>query len=216
MPKKCIVCGKELSKKKLFYCSEKCSFLNKISKDNETGCMNWNSVTTQRGHPMFKTTGPITYGAAKYAYEMLRGENIPEGVFLKNTCGNSLCINPDHFVLSEKGEGKRTKLSAADVKSIWEDGGTLKEIAKKHGISRGYVYSLKTKNTTWKRLLSEVNVIPYKKEKKGRERFTGRFNNPDKREEIIKMRKSGMKLVEIANIIGCDFSMVSRICNNSR
>ena len=62
--------------------------------DEETGCWNWNGVTT-RGYGHIMRDG-VRYRAHRYMYEQHVGL-IPDGMQLDHLCRNRSCVNPEHL-----------------------------------------------------------------------------------------------------------------------
>lgn len=122
-----------------------------------SGCWEWNKSVASSG-----------YGQIRFNYKNLRANrasylafkgDIPEGMVVRHTCDNKLCINPDHLVLGSckqnsqdmvdrnrqaKGElNGRCKLSEADVKEIKGSNLSYRQLANKFGISKGHAHRVK-------------------------------------------------------------------------
>ncbi|HDL7461496.1 TPA: HNH endonuclease [Yersinia enterocolitica] len=97
--------------------------------------------------------------ANRASYVTFKGE-IPDGMVVRHTCDNKLCINPDHLILGSckqnsqdmvdrdrqaKGERNgRCKLSEDDVQEIKESKLSYSQLAIKFGISKGHAHRVKT------------------------------------------------------------------------
>ena len=63
--------------------------------DQKTGCFNW-IMSTSHGYAQTKINRK-TVRAHRVAYEKVNGP-IPEGVVIRHTCDNPICVNPDHLI----------------------------------------------------------------------------------------------------------------------
>jgi hypothetical protein len=67
--------------------------------DKSGACWLWTGARNSRGYGTFGLSGrPHVKNvlAHRFAYELLVGP-IPDGAVLHHTCGNQLCVNPDHL-----------------------------------------------------------------------------------------------------------------------
>jgi hypothetical protein len=75
-------------------------FLKRIEKNEETGCWDWvgrisiSGKGSRRG--IMGTSDHRNMYAHRVAYEHYVGP-IAEGNHIHHTCGNKLCVNPDHL-----------------------------------------------------------------------------------------------------------------------
>lgn len=70
-------------------------FMSNVDIDLETDCWNWIGNLKDGCKPRFVLNNKSIM-AQRYAYLMSYG-HLPEGVSIKRTCGNRLCVNPDHL-----------------------------------------------------------------------------------------------------------------------
>ena len=103
------------------------------------------------------------YLVHRYIIEIIRNP-IPNNYFSKNTCGNTLCINPYHWDLMTK-EGfydhmfrlspRRPKVTNQIVIQIYIDNNwrTYQELAERYNVSTNIIANIK-KRKTWRRLTS--------------------------------------------------------------
>jgi hypothetical protein len=88
--------------------------------------------------------------AHRVSYLLHKGP-IPPGLEIDHTCSNSLCVNPNHLILSTKSENSKAtyargrrqaankRLTDADVTAAREErraGASLPELAEKYGVNR--------------------------------------------------------------------------------
>lgn len=69
--------------------------LEKITKNPDTGCWEWQASLDKNGYGQFSINGGVKRSHA-IAYELLKGP-IPDGHEPDHTCRNRRCINPDHL-----------------------------------------------------------------------------------------------------------------------
>lgn len=102
----------------------------------------------------------------RHMYTLYKG-NIPEGLMIRHTCDNPICINPNHlltgthtdnmrdavqrgrhsiFKIKRKSKPPR-KLTAENVIEIRTSSMSQRELAKKFNIGRGTVFKVKSKMT---------------------------------------------------------------------
>lgn len=128
-------------------------------------CWGWTGCTVN-GYgslgPVKRETG--TRRAHRIRYELVYGA-IKEGLFVLHTCDNRSCTNPDHLELGSQadnlrqmavrertGNRKLTNQQAIDIKALWDQGWTLKIIARKYGIDPSTAHSVIRKRKAWKHL----------------------------------------------------------------
>ena len=61
-----------------------------------SGCWVWKNYT-QKGRPVMRAYGKRVY-AHRFILEYKSGEPLPAYCMIKRTCGNNLCVNPDHLI----------------------------------------------------------------------------------------------------------------------
>jgi len=138
-------------------------FWSKVDKSRPGGCWAWTASCNRRGYGQFRVAGTLK-AAHRVLWEQMHGP-IPDGMIVCHHCDNPGCVNPDHLFLGthadnmadkvakgrqsrQLGESHpRAKLTDADVRAIRSAAGTVSEIAKKFGISRSNVSTIRLRQT---------------------------------------------------------------------
>ena len=124
---------------------------------NTGGCWIWSKSVASSGYGQIRLNYK-NLRANRASYMVFKGE-IPDGMVIRHTCDNKLCINPDHLILGSckqnsqdmverdrqaKGERNgRCKLSEADVQAIKSSTLSYSQLAKQFGISKGHAHRVK-------------------------------------------------------------------------
>ena len=73
-----------------------------VTKNPDNGCWDWNGQIANSGYGRIKVKdhhGELRMLSAQHAsYEAFTGP-LPDGLLVKQTCNNRLCINPEHLEL---------------------------------------------------------------------------------------------------------------------
>jgi hypothetical protein len=155
----------------------KASLFNR-AKLLKTGCWEWTGakVTSGYGHLRVPNEkGPRkTMLAHRAYYEAFVGE-IPNGLLLRHTCDNRLCVNPNHLAPGTHLENmadyrargvsgpKRasrngnSKLTEADVAEIRSSDLSVTELAEAYGTDRTNIWCVKS-GKTWKHLNAAISL----------------------------------------------------------
>jgi len=102
----------------------------------------------------------------RYIFEECYG-NIPDGMIVRHKCDNRACINPEHLELGSHEENmkdmtdrgrqckgqdspfaKLTDQDIPEIRNLLAGGEKITEIAKRYGVSRAAIDSIK-RNKTW-------------------------------------------------------------------
>lgn len=151
------------------YCSTICRFMDKVRKDEETGCWNWHAGRTRKGYGNFQPVGEKSGLAHRVSYELFKGK-IKKDLHVLHSCNNPSCVNPEHLrtgtnadnindkVLAGRGNQPRgekhhgAKLSNLDIKMIrtlGDEGYTYSNIAKVFGVTPETISHI-TKRKGWR------------------------------------------------------------------
>lgn len=129
---------------------EKAIFDNTFPEPN-TGCFLW-SGSVFKGRAYINVDNK-SYPANKFLYEYYTGVKLENGQFVNRTCGNKLCVNPDHFSVGgytdrdiqgvrERYTHYRQVLNVDTVREmrlLAKEGVKPRAIAEKYGVSRASV-----------------------------------------------------------------------------
>jgi|SRR5690625_3205419 len=140
-------------------------FWSKVQRGSEHECWPWTAGTTTHGYGNFSLGGRAgrMHHAHRVAYELEFGA-IPKGMSILHSCDNTLCVNPYHLRPGAQEENMRdmasrertntTKLTAAKVlslRSLYREGATQRELARRFGVSQSNVQMIVTRRT-WRHL----------------------------------------------------------------
>jgi HNH endonuclease len=88
-------------------------FLEKLSKKDKNGCINWKgNFASTGGHAIigFIINGKsYTYKAHRLSYQFFKGE-IPRKKFVLHSCNNVKCVNPEHLRVGTQKENVRDRI----------------------------------------------------------------------------------------------------------
>lgn len=125
-------------------------------------CWIWQGSISNRGIPRLKYKSKTT-SAHRAAYIAFKGP-VPDKLLVCHTCDNPLCVNPEHLYSGTALDNVRdrtertgidhvpkglphwnAKFSDKQILEVLKATGLHRIIAKKYGMSRGYVSQLKSK-----------------------------------------------------------------------
>lgn len=126
------------------------------------GCWEWQGTRQHYGHGLL-SVGGRNLKVHRISYEMHVGP-IPAGLIVRHRCDNPPCVNPDHLEVGTRADNNRdrdergrhvkleneahgmhklTDLEVAAIRRLAETHAlTRMAIARKFGISEGYLYRL--------------------------------------------------------------------------
>lgn len=134
--------------------------------DEATGCWVWQQAVNSVGHPMV-WSGQRVVGAHRLAWGLFKGEPARRGQYVMRSCGDPLCIAPDHLYLIGQAamtryaaklaaasdsprrrqalalaRQQRTRLTPAlaqEIRAAVEGGELQRVVAERYGISRTHI-----------------------------------------------------------------------------
>lgn len=112
--------------------------------DSPNSCWIWTGGCRDDGMGRYFVSGRVEMRANHAAYELRFGEPVPPGRVLKKDCAHPQCVR--HWILG----GLYTKLRPEDVKLIRERTLSLSMLAKKFGVIRHYIASVRA-GRAWRR-----------------------------------------------------------------
>lgn len=141
-------------------------FESKFIPVPESGCWLWLGALNGNGYAMMKNERGVNEHGHRIAFRLYRGP-IPAGEHVLHGCDVRPCVNPWHTHpgshqqnMAERNARERqsrgethgpAKLCNAEVLAIRSSGGSQRAIARRFGISRRTVRSIKDRNT-WRHL----------------------------------------------------------------
>ena len=131
-------------------------FLAKINYGGNprlAGCWLWTACKNGRGYGTFGLNGRMQK-AHRVSYELFNGE-IPEGLIVRHTCNNPICVNPAHLIVGTyqdnsndtkragrqskgeaHGQSKLTDLAVREIRELYAAGGlTQRKIGEMYGVA---------------------------------------------------------------------------------
>lgn len=90
-------------------------FMEKVSMNEETGCMEWVGAMLPNGYGQVGFRGKLW--VAHRAFWVFMGKPDPGGFDLDHLCRNRKCINPDHLELVSRGDNLRRGFIARGCKN---------------------------------------------------------------------------------------------------
>lgn len=73
------------------------------------GCHLWTGCLTPDGYPRVSRDGNPNLRGHRYFYEQVHGK-IPEGLVIRHTCDNPLCLNPEHLITGTVDENVQDRI----------------------------------------------------------------------------------------------------------
>jgi nitrite reductase/ring-hydroxylating ferredoxin subunit len=128
------------------------------------GCWHWTAAWTQRtGYGKFTLSDGSDCDAHRASFKIYKGE-IPDGLCVRHTCDNKLCVNPDHLLLGTQaenikdsvnrgrnpkgessGQSKVTEFQVKIMREAYDAGHKVKHIAKYFGLKDAQTYCIVTR-----------------------------------------------------------------------
>lgn len=179
---------------------------------SETGCWEW-LAKAQNGRACIKI-GRKVRAASRVAYEEYNG-SIPDGLLVRHTCDNGMCVNPSHLILgthadnmedmrvrgraSREPSGKVTATMLCDILALTEQGWTNRKIADHLNVTSGTVTYHLRKNGIASDRHAHAKGKDYERRKP--------MLTYEQAKEACLMKLRGMTYVQISNHFGCSESL---------
>lgn len=135
------------------------------------GCLEWAGHASEGKFPQIRVEGKL-YPVRRLVWMATRGATRSD-LWVSNSCGNPLCVNPDHLIARTRGtamqgairpiahrvkisNAKRSKsvLTMEMVREIRASNETNPVLGARYGIEPGYVSRLRRGTTVWKEYVS--------------------------------------------------------------
>jgi len=167
--KTCPICQTQHNSFACEECSDRCKILNRHKKVN--GCWEWQGKLNNCGYGCLAKIidgNKIEIRAHRLSFEIFKGE-IPEGMLVCHTCDNPSCCNPDHLWLGTPQDntqdmlkknrgrhrlltsnrranaaGKLTESQVIEMRELYKNGWSQREIREKFKISQSQVSGILT------------------------------------------------------------------------
>lgn len=132
------------------------AFWSRVDVKNEDECWNWTGAKTDRNYGVYAPLPGVLLRTHRVAYALHNG-SIDDALFVCHTCDNPPCCNPKHLFLGtpkdnnhdmiKKGRsvviyGEKnhfSKLTAEQVRAIFQDQRMNREIAKDYNVSSSLI-----------------------------------------------------------------------------
>lgn len=126
-------------------------------------CLIWQGALHPQKLPMCRWHGKMVLVARKLK-EIADNEEYPRNVKIRNTCGDKLCVNTDHYIVARPGtpewDTSPYLYSKEQRKEIWDDVfGSEMYYGKREAMRRKYKQKYpKMTAMTFYKILSEYNT----------------------------------------------------------
>ncbi len=152
------------------FCTEICRFMNKVKKDESSGCWIWQAGIHKDGYGNFAPIGGRSGLAHRSSYRIFRGP-IEKDKLVLHSCNNPPCVNPDHLRLGTDKENALDKIMAGNSHNIPKGESShysklleedIMNIRKKHAEGFSYVSISKNYEVTAETISNIVRRITWK------------------------------------------------------
>ena len=117
-----------------------------MQNGDESVCWEWKgSLNKSDGRPYFTCDGSRKL-AYRIVYELVTGEELPNGIVVRHNCDNPRCCNPTHLTVGTHQDNMNDmkdrerhgvpKTVLRSIRKLLEDGRSHQDIADLYGLSR--------------------------------------------------------------------------------
>jgi HNH endonuclease len=145
-------------------------FWRVTDKSSDDACWEYFGLQSTNGYGRFKI-GKKNIRAHRYSYELHKGP-IPDGLVVRHTCDNKLCVNPAHLLVGTQADNMQdmvtrkrggksqgsshayAKLSESDIpviRALVDSGKSLSAVSRLYGVGVCAISNI-AKRKSWKHI----------------------------------------------------------------
>lgn len=123
-------------------------------------CLLWQGAENGRGVPQMRGLNGGGQSARRVVWEAAKGRGIPAGGLISVTCGQSMCLNPDHLELTSRSKVSVKSNARASVKAKRSASAARTNQAKQGKLDMQKASYIRASDKTGRALASELGVSP--------------------------------------------------------